>query len=69
MKAIDTLAAVLVIVGALNWGLVGVAQFNLVTPLLGQTILASVVFALVGLAGIYLAGRWATTHKPVYVAA
>ena len=68
MKAIDTLAAVLVIVGALNWGLVGVAKFNLVTALFGQTILASIVFALVGLAGIYVAGRWATAQKPVYAA-
>ena len=68
MKAIDTLAAVLVIVGALNWGLVGVAKFNLVAALFGQTIVASIVYALVGLAGIYVAGRWATTHKPVYAA-
>ena len=37
MKAVDVLAAVLVIVGALNWGLVGVAKFNLVAALFGQT--------------------------------
>ena len=67
MKAIDIVATALVIVGALNWGLVGVAKFNLVTALLGQTILASIVYALVGLAGIYIAGRWATAQKPVYV--
>jgi len=52
MKAVDVLAAVLVIVGALNWGLVGIARFNLVTALFGQAILASTVFALVGLAGV-----------------
>jgi uncharacterized membrane protein YuzA (DUF378 family) len=57
MKAFDLLAAVLVVVGALNWGLVGVARLNLVTALLGQTILASTVFALVGLAGVYLIVR------------
>jgi len=57
MKAIDLLATVLVIVGALNWGLVGIARFNLVTALFGQTALASIVFALVGLAGVYMIVR------------
>jgi uncharacterized membrane protein YuzA (DUF378 family) len=68
MKAIDILAAILVIVGALNWGLVGTAHFNLVAALFGQTILASIVYGLVGLAGVYLAARWAVTQKPVYAA-
>jgi uncharacterized membrane protein YuzA (DUF378 family) len=63
VKAIDILAAVLVIVGALNWGLVGVAHFNLVTALLGQTVLASIVFALVGVAGLYLIVRRAAAAK------
>lgn len=66
MKALDVLAAVLVIVGAVNWGLVGMAKFNLVAALFGQTILASIVYSLVGLAGVYLIGRWAVTQKPVY---
>jgi hypothetical protein len=66
MKAIDTLAAVLVLVGALNWGLVGAAKFNLVAALFGQTILASVVYSLVGLAAVYLIGRWATMRKPAF---
>ena len=57
MKKLDVAALVLVIVGAVNWGLVGVAKFNLVTALFGQTILSSIVFTLVGLAGIYLADR------------
>ena len=67
MKAIDALAAVLVIVGALNWGLVGAFDFNLVTALLGQTSLTSIVFVLVGLAGIYVAVRWAASQKQLGV--
>jgi uncharacterized protein len=63
MKAIDVLATILVLVGALNWGLVGLFRFNLVTALLGQTILASIVFALVGLAGIYFVARWTASQK------
>lgn len=65
MKAFDVLAAALVVVGALNWGLVGIARFNLVTALLGQTILASTVFALVGLAGVYLIVRRGASAKSV----
>ncbi len=57
MKKLDIVALVLVIVGAVNWGLVGVAKFNLVTALFGQTILSSIVFTLVGVAGVYLAAR------------
>lgn len=48
------LALVLMIVGALNWGLVGVANFDLVAALFGQgSTLSRIVYALVGLAGIY----------------
>jgi uncharacterized protein len=57
MRALDLTAAVLVIVGALNWGLVGAAKFNLVTALFGQTVISSIVFILVGLSGVYLASR------------
>lgn len=67
MKAVDVLALVLVIVGALNWGLVGAFQFNLVTALLGQTILASIVFILVGIAGIYLGTRLSMSPKQLGV--
>ncbi len=54
MKTIGVIAAVLVVVGALNWGLVGVARFDLVAALLGHgSILSSLVYTLVGLAGLF----------------
>jgi uncharacterized membrane protein YuzA (DUF378 family) len=54
MKMVDVVAGVLVVVGALNWGLVGAARFDLVAALLGAgTILSSVVYVLVGAAGVY----------------
>jgi uncharacterized membrane protein YuzA (DUF378 family) len=69
MKTLDVVAAALVIVGALNWGLVGVAKFNLVTALFGNTLLSSIVFTLVGLAGVYqlaqirgIQRRWHLAH-------
>ncbi len=57
---LDRLALVLVIIGALNWLLVGIAGFDLVTAIFGgnlfngsMTIFSRIVFALVGIAGLY----------------
>jgi uncharacterized membrane protein YuzA (DUF378 family) len=63
MKLIDVVAAVLVIVGALNWGLVGVARVDLVAALFGLSFgevsgLSAVVYGLVGMAGLYQALSW-----------
>lgn len=57
MKSLRVAALVLVVVGALNWGLVGVAGFDLVAALFGGSgaALSRVVYSLVGLAGIVLA--------------
>ncbi|HNQ22262.1 MAG TPA: DUF378 domain-containing protein [Phycisphaerae bacterium] len=56
MKALDVVAAVLLVVGGLNWGLVGLANFDLVAGLFGAgSILARVVYTLVGLAAAYQA--------------
>lgn len=54
MEWYDWLAIVLLVVGGINWGLYGVFSFNLVQFLLGQIpILAKIVYALVGIAGLY----------------
>jgi uncharacterized membrane protein YuzA (DUF378 family) len=66
MKALDVVTGILVIVGALNWGLIGTAQFNLVAALFGQSALASIVYILVGIAAVYQAFRMATTREPVH---
>lgn len=76
MKKLDMLAAALVLVGALNWGLVAVARFDLVAWIFGgmkfgQTDAGSrVIYGLVGLAAVYgvaslLAGaRRTIRHQP-----
>ena len=64
MKALDLTAAILVIVGALNWGLVGLAHFNLVAALFGNGVLASIVYALVGIAGAYQLVRLFSVPRP-----
>lgn len=59
MKKLDVLAATLVLVGGLNWGLVGVAKFDLVAFIFGgmdfgETNAGSrIVYGLVGLAAVY----------------
>lgn len=53
MKFIKMLSMILVIVGALNWGLVGLFGFNLVTALFGEMFLAKLIYVLVGLAGVH----------------
>ena len=68
MRAVGILAAVLVIVGALNWGLVAIANFDLVATLVGlkfgETNGASrVVYGLVGLAAVYEAARLVTIRS------
>lgn len=60
MKVLHMIAFILVIIGALNWGLVGAFQFNLVMKILGgMPWLENLVYILVGLSGILLA----VTHK------
>ena len=71
MKVFNPLAATLVLVGALNWGLVAVAEFDLVATVVGldfgETNAASrLIYGLVGLAALYgafalAAGR---RHEP-----
>jgi len=54
MKALDTTALVLIIIGAINWGLIGFFRFDLVSSLFGtNTAFTRIIFALVGLCGLY----------------
>jgi uncharacterized membrane protein YuzA (DUF378 family) len=56
LSVLDWLALVLVIVGGLNWGLVGAMNFDLVATLFGDMSgLSRIVYVLVGLSAVYLA--------------
>jgi hypothetical protein len=58
MRGIDFVAVVLVVIGGLNWGLVGLFDFDLVQAVLGAVpFLARLVYILVGLAAVYTAIR------------
>lgn len=55
MSVLDWIAFVLLVVGGLNWGLVGLFQLDLVQTILGSIpILVSAVYVLVGLAALYM---------------
>ncbi len=51
----DTLSLILIIIGALNWGLVGIFQFDLVAAIFGgmSGAVSRVIYTIVGLAGIW----------------
>lgn len=55
MKLLNLFALTIAIVGAVNWGLIGFFNFNLVSFLFGDmTLLSRIVYSLVGLCGLYL---------------
>ena len=54
MKTLDTIALILLVIGGINWGLIGFFQFNLVSSLFGTfSMLTRIIYSLVGIAGIY----------------
>ena len=65
MKKLDVIAAVLLVVGGLNWGVVGVTGADLVGTLFGNlSPVSRVVYILVGLAALYQAVQWkAIQHR------
>ena len=68
MRQIDVIATTLLVVGAVNWGLVAVARFDLVAALFGMefgetSALTSVIYGLVGIAGLYRAVAWKGAHS------
>ena len=65
MKALDGVTGILVIVGALNWGLIGTAVQSRRRPVRPAAAVASIVYILVGIAAVYQAFRMVTSRGPV----
>jgi uncharacterized membrane protein YuzA (DUF378 family) len=78
MKKLDWVAGALLIIGGLNWGLVAIAEFDLVAWIFGEdfgttNVASRIVYGLVGLAAVYaitalLARRPSTSHRPATAA-
>ena len=59
MRVVTVVALVLLVVGGINWGLVGAFDFNLVDSILGEgSALSRTVYVLVGLAAVWKAVVW-----------
>lgn len=63
MKKVDTIAIVLVLLGAFNWGLIGFVDLNLIDYLVMQFWLVRMIYALVGLSAIYIVVNWQTIRN------
>jgi hypothetical protein len=68
MKKLDVVAAVLLVIGGLNWALVGAARLDLVATIFGMhfgetSVLSSVVYLLVGLSAVYQAVSWKAIQR------
>ena len=61
MNTVDWIAWILVVIGALNWGLVGAFNYSLVTAIFGAGMIAQWLYILVGIAGLYFA--WMAISK------
>ncbi|CAN5889958.1 MAG: DUF378 domain-containing protein [Gemmatimonadetes bacterium] len=73
MKTLDVVVAVLLVIGGLNWGLVGVAGTDLVAALFGPTAsLSRLVYLMVGMSALYQAAQWKAIQRrwlvPAYAA-
>ncbi len=54
-KFLDSIALTIAIIGAINWGLIGLFRFDLVALIFGDmTLLSRIVYTLVGISGLYL---------------
>jgi uncharacterized protein len=72
VKAVNLLAATLLIVGGLNWGLVAIAEFDLVATLVGlefgeTNAVSRAIYGLVGLAAVYAIGLLVAARDRVAV--
>ena len=54
MKIIDKIALILIIIGAINWGLIGLFGFDLVATIFGNmSLISRIVYSLVGISGLW----------------
>lgn len=66
MRSLNAIALTLMVIGALNWGLVGLFQFDLVATLFGgeDAVLSRIVYVLVGIAGLIGLGLFSRLGGP-----
>jgi len=60
MKIVNWVTLILLVIGGLNWGLVGIAGIDVVMAIFGAGIISQIIYILVGLSAIYVAVMAAT---------
>ncbi len=64
MQILQKIALVFTIIGAINWGLIGIFDFDLVAAIFGDmTLLSRIVYTIVGIAGLINIGLLFTEYK------
>ncbi|MBM3207234.1 MAG: DUF378 domain-containing protein [Chlamydiae bacterium] len=64
MKKLDVIVAILLVIGGLNWGLVGLFEFDLVATIFGKmSALSRLIYAVVGLSAVYQIFQWKAIQK------
>jgi len=64
MKTLDIIATILILIGALNWGLIGFFDFNLVQAIFGSlTAVSRIIYAVVGIAALYYIVEWSAMQE------
>lgn len=64
MRTLDVIVAVLLVIGGLNWGLIGFFDFDLVATIFGpMSALTRLIYCLVGLSALYQIFQWKAIQK------
>ena len=60
MKVLDVIVTILMVIGGLNWGVVGFADYNVINAIFGEaSVISRLIYALVGLSALYEIGSFA----------
>lgn len=64
MKTFDYIVLILVVIGAINWGLIGFLRFDLIQVLFGSmSIISRIIYAVVGICGLYAISYFGRIHS------
>ena len=64
MKGLDVCVAVLLVIGGLNWGLIGFFGFDLVASIFGgMSVYSRIIYSIVGICAIYQAFQWKSIQR------
>jgi uncharacterized protein len=67
MKVLDIVVTVLLVIGALNWGWIGLFEYNVIGAVFGEaSAVARVIYALVGLSGLYEAYNFTIGYREMH---